>query len=193
MGHTSRWMTPIVGLGLALPLVLIACGDGTTPDEPTAAAPPTSAAPGPTASGPAGSGPASTASPATDDTADPSATGGTTGGSRITITRSGGFAGVMQHLRIEPDGSWVFTDKKTGQTQRGQLGAAQRQHLAQLVGSPALRAEARQAPPPGVCNDGFLYAVTVGDFSFRYEQCGGTGNRPTIDNVLRLVQGATPM
>jgi hypothetical protein len=172
---------------LALPAVLTACGDGTTPSEPSVAAPSAD----PTTSGPVSSPTAATASAGT--TAGPAPTGGPVGSTTVTVLRSGGIAGVMQQLKIEPNGTWRYLDKRGGQTQQGQLSAAQRQELTQLVSSPAFIAEIRQAPPPGVCNDGFVYAVTVGELSFRYEQCGGKGNRPTIDSVLRLVQGATPM
>jgi hypothetical protein len=174
-------------VALALPAVLTACGEGTTPGEPTVAAPSAD----PSASGPASSPTAVT--PSAGTTAGPAPTGGPVGPTTVTILRSGGIAGVMQELKIEPNGTWRYIDKRGGQTQQGQLSSAQRQQLAQLVRSPAFIAEIRQAPPPGVCNDGFIYAVTVGELSFRYEQCGGTGNRPTIDNVLGLVQGATPM
>ena len=188
MRNTSRWIAPVVCVALALPVVLTACAEVTTPGEPSVAASPST---GPAASGPASSPTVTPTSAGT--TGGPAPTGGPVGPTTVTILRSGGIAGVMQELKIEPNGTWRYVDKRGGQAQQGQLSAAQRQQLAQLVRSPAFVAEARQAPPPGVCNDGFIYAVTVGEFSFRYEQCGGKGNRPTIDNVLNLVRGATPM
>ncbi len=188
MRYTSRWITPVMCLGLALTAVLTACGEDTTAGEPSIAATPSADT---TPSAPAPSPTAVPPSPGT--TAGPAPTGGSSNSSTVTVLRSGGIAGVMQELKIEPNGTWRFVDKRGGQSQQGLLGAAQRQQLAQLVRSPAFIAEVRQAPPPGVCNDGFVHAVTVGELSFRYEQCGGKGNRPTIDSVLRLVQGATPM
>jgi hypothetical protein len=113
--------------------------------------------------------------------------------SSITVTRTGGFAGVMQSVAISPDGSWVYTDQRSGKVERGQLTAAQRQELAGLVGDPALGGEARRSSAPGACNDAFVYTVAVGEFTFRYEQCGSPSNRPLTDRVLALVAAATPM
>jgi hypothetical protein len=111
----------------------------------------------------------------------------------VTVTRTGGFVGVMQSVAIAPDGAWVYTDRRAGKVERGQLTSAQRADLARLVGDPALRQEARQSPAPGVCADGFNYTLAMGEISIRYEQCGGRSEHPLTDNVLALIASATPL
>ncbi len=113
--------------------------------------------------------------------------------SGVPVTRTGGSAGVMRAVEIAPDGSWVFTDKRTAKVERGQLSAGQRQELTRLTADPALRLEARATPAPGVCNDGFIFTLAVGEMSMRYEQCGGPTRRPVTDQVLALVSAATPL
>jgi hypothetical protein len=87
----------------------------------------------------------------------------------VTITKSGGLAGVQQILTVKPDGSWTFVDKRKTTTVSGTLSVAERQRLAALLHDPALQEEVRQ--PSGVCNDGFRYTVQSADVSMRFDQC----------------------
>jgi hypothetical protein len=123
----------------------------------------------------------------------PSATPGASLLTTVVITRTGGIAGVMHRIEIAPDGSWVYTDRRTGKVERGTLDPAQRQRLAQILADPALREEARRSLPPGHCADAFIYAISAGDLLFGYEQCAGPGDRPLTQELLRLVSDATPM
>ena len=111
----------------------------------------------------------------------------------VTITRTGGLAGVMQVLAVAADGSWTFTDRRAGTSQQGKLTTAQHQDLARLLADPALAAESHRSPAPGSCADGFRYMITFGEMSVRYDQCGGAGERPLTDQLLTLVLDATPM
>jgi len=111
----------------------------------------------------------------------------------MVIVRTGGFAGVMQEIDIAPDGSWVYTDKRTAKVERGRLTPAQRQQLARIAADPALAQEARGSAPPGRCADMFGYAITVGQLSFGYAPCGVTNRRALTDELLDLVSDATPM
>jgi hypothetical protein len=54
-------------------------------------------------------------------------------------------------------------------------------------------AESRAGEPAGVCNDGYVYTITLGEASTRYEQCGGASKRPVTEQLLTLVHDATPM
>src|SRR6266545_2604361 len=83
---------------------------------------------------------------------DPSASAATSAATapalpRMVIVRTGGFAGVMQEIDIAPDGSWVYTDKRTAKVERGRLTPAQRQQLARIAADPALAQEARGSAP----------------------------------------------
>lgn len=111
----------------------------------------------------------------------------------LTITRTGGFAGVMQVVAIAADGTWTFTDRRAGTTQQGTFTAAQREELTRLAADPAVMAESRAGGPKGVCNDGYIYTITVGEMSIRYEQCGDASKRPVTDQLLTVVRDGTPM
>lgn len=112
--------------------------------------------------------------------------------SGVTITRTGGLAGVQQVLAVATDGTWTYTDRRSGNTQQGKLTTAQRQNLATLVADPALPAESRAAPA-GACADGFIYSIAFGEASVRYEDCGGSAGHPLTRALLALVQDATPL
>lgn len=112
--------------------------------------------------------------------------------SGVTITRTGGLAGVMQVVAIAPDGTWTYTDKRAGDTQQGKLTTAQREDIAGIVANPSLSAEARVAAP-GSCADGFVYTISAGEASMRFDQCAAAGKRPLTERLLAVVQDATPL
>jgi hypothetical protein len=113
---------------------------------------------------------------------------------QITVTRTGGIAGVMQQVVITPDARWAYTDRRTGRTQQGQLTDAQRAEIARLTADPALTREARGvAGRTAACNDAFAYTVTVGELTVRYDQCPGAGGRPVTERLVAAVLDATPM
>jgi hypothetical protein len=97
----------------------------------------------------------------------------------------------MQTVVISPDGSWVFTDRRTGDSKQGHLTAAQVTELGRLVGAPALATEARRFPPPMACNDAVTWEVAVGELTVREPGCGG--NYPATDAVIRFVTDNTAM
>jgi hypothetical protein len=113
--------------------------------------------------------------------------------SRVTVIRTGGIAGVMQSIQIEADGSWTYVDRRTGDPKTGRLTSAQRQQLVGLLGSAAFSREARMPPPAGVCNDGFIYSIQIGDVATRYDDCGNAGQRPTVEAVINLLVNATAL
>jgi hypothetical protein len=110
----------------------------------------------------------------------------------VIVSRTGGLAGVMQVLRVEQDGSWVFTDKRRNTTMSGRLNDVQRQQLVGFLTSAAFAREARMTPM-GVCNDGFVYAVQVGNMVARLDDCGSGGNQPTLSGVIDLLVDATAL
>jgi len=193
MRYTSRWIAavalvalPVSGASLTACATDTVAGSSPTGAEASASSTgSTTATPAPATSGPSGG------------AGEPSSTGGPTTGpasyGKVTVARTGGIAGVMQVVVVNQDGSWVYTDKKAARTMRGRLTEALHRQLAALLANPNFVRETRLAPTPARCNDAFIYSVSVGEASVRYEQCGGVGNRPAIDAVLELVQGATPM
>jgi hypothetical protein len=112
---------------------------------------------------------------------------------QLTVTRTGGIAGVMQQIVIAPDGRWVYTDRRTGRTTQGQLTEAQRADLARLAADRALAGEARVVASRVACNDAFAYTVVVGELSVRYDQCSGTSGRPATERLVAAVLDATPL
>ncbi|SCF30458.1 hypothetical protein GA0070216_10960 [Micromonospora matsumotoense] len=124
--------------------------------------------------------PATTATPtaaAGDGTPGGTADAGTTRGpgvtesaatvDRVTLTRSGGFAGNRDTVTVEPDGRWTTTDR-AGTTRTGRLTPAQLDQLRTLTG-PATRS--RGGPPDGRCADTYAYQLTVGTRSVEWSDC----------------------
>ncbi len=130
---------------------------------------------------------------ATSGEAPSGTTGGTTSAPKVSIVRTGGIAGVRQQLTVAPDGSWVYTDRRTDKVERGRLTEAQRLQLARIAADPALAQEARRSDPPGPCADMFVYAMTIGDYSYGYAPCGVGTRRPLTEQVLNLLSDATPL
>jgi hypothetical protein len=97
----------------------------------------------------------------------------------------------MQTVLISPDGSWVFTDKRSGGSKQGHLTAAQMTTLRQLVSDPNLATEARRSPPPMACNDAVTWTISVGELTVREQDCGG--NYPATDAVIRFVTDNTAL
>lgn len=181
MPHISA---KVYGLFVALvaSVTMTACATGIDPNASATTSPPASA-PGITTS--------SDASPSPNTS--PSPGGGTSALlSTVTITRTGGIAGVMQMVVIKPDGSWTYTDKKTGASQSGKLTQAQVASLTAMATDPALGAEARMGPL-GVCNDSFVYTISIGEIQYRYDQCSGPTKRPATSKLVNAVVDATPL
>jgi hypothetical protein len=183
MPHASRWIRA-VGLRVLVPVGLIlslaACPGTATPEAPLT--PGSSPPPGATTTPE----PTSTRSPG------PPVTGPAF--TRVTVTRSGGIAGVVQTIRVEADGSWMYTDRRGGAPQtRGRLSDSERNRLAALLAAAEFAREARMRPPVGVCNDSFVYSIIVGEISSRYEDCGSAGERPATAAVVALLIDATPL
>jgi hypothetical protein len=191
----TRWRGVLVLA--ALPLALLACSTQRGPVATPSALVTTSVG---TPSAPVTTGVATPSAMAETPPRASGAPGGSTSTSKavpsvpgVTVTRTGGLAGVMQVLAVAADGSWTFTDRRAGTSQQGKLTTAQHQDLGRLVTDPALAAESRHSPAPGSCADGFHYTITFGEMSVRYDQCGTAGKRPLTDQLLALVLDATPM
>jgi hypothetical protein len=103
------------------------------------------------------------------------------------------MTGEMDDLVIAPDATWVFTNRRTGAVQRGQLTADQVAQLAQLAANPALVAETRVVPPPIACADSLQYTIAVGELSLRYDQCTAQGKRPVTAQLVAALSAATPL
>jgi hypothetical protein len=169
---------------------LTACSSGST--SGAASSLPSASTPAPTVTSTPPSGPTSPPAPTSP---------GDAGGSRpvggalttVTVTRTGGITGAMDELVIAPNGSWVFTNRKTAAAQRGTLSAAQIAALLALVTNPALAAEARVSPAPMACSDSFVYTISMGDLRLRYDQCGGTAQRPATAALVAALTDATAL
>lgn len=172
--------------GLAA-LVLAGCGGDTGGQGASGqSAPPSSAAPSATASPDTSPGATGSAPPRGRAT-DPATA------SRVTLIKSGGFAGVHEEVVVESDGRWTFTTRD-GKRQTGRLTDSQAAELRKLSSSTALVDEGRDKPRSGPkCADAFIYTLTVGDTVIRHEHCGAAPPRPTFNAIVKLLSGATPL
>jgi len=171
---------------IALVLLVAACSSESkdVPEIPDASATPgASGSPEPDPSGPAGK-------PSSDPQVPPPP-----GGAEFTgavVTRTGGIAGLMQQLVISPDGSWIYTDERSGAVEQGQLSADERRQLLSVLTNPALAAEAAKGTT-GECSDAFNYTVAALGLTIEYEQCGDPAQRPLTEQLIRILSDATPL
>lgn len=96
---------------------------------------------------------------------------------RVAVARTGGFAGVMDTITVDTDGSWTHP---TGVTTSGRLDGWLFVKLQQLTKDQRLRAEAQVTAPPTTCRDAFDYVVTAGDATVRYTDCPGDTFQPAV-------------
>jgi len=160
MWKNPRALSAVVLVGLVAAVGLLAACGGVTVNEP------------PTAS----SGAPATTAPA--------------GPMTITLTRSGGIAGVHETIVIDTSGNWTYTDQRKAQSQKGTFTPAQLAQLAQLATDPRL-AQEMGGGGTSVCNDAFQYALTIGGQMYRFEDCGQS--RPAVQAILGVIAEATPL
>ena len=106
----------------------------------------------------------------------------------VSLTRTGGFAGVNQSITIAADGTWTYADKRGSTSSTGQFTQAQLAQLAQLALDPRIAQEALQTSGT-VCNDAFHYTVAIGGQNATFEDCGGS--RPAIRAMVEYVAQTT--
>jgi hypothetical protein len=112
----------------------------------------------------------------------------------LSIGRSGGIAGQRQSLSIAADGSWIYTDAKTGTSTRGQLTSAQSSALVTLLTDPALITVLSNHPTdaPIVCTDGLEYTLQFGSSdTFTFLDCGSLP--PPVQAVIQELVADTPL
>jgi hypothetical protein len=109
----------------------------------------------------------------------------------LTVTRAGGIAGAQQSLSVSADGSWVYTDAKTGQTTSGQLTAAQASALTTLLTDPKLtQLLSDHATPTSACTDTFTYTLQFGTSdTFTFTDCGNLA--PSVQAVIQALSDDT--
>lgn len=113
------------------------------------------------------------------------------GASQVSITRTGGLAGVNQTIVITVDGNWTYTDNRTGATQQGTITDVQRQQLLVQVADPGFAAQLLYTPISSTCADSFHYTVNFGGQSYSIDECDYP-NRPAVAAVIATLTDATP-
>jgi hypothetical protein len=108
----------------------------------------------------------------------------------MTLTRSGGIAGVQEMVIVDAAGNWTYTDQRKEQSLKGTFTPAQMVQLSQLALDPRLADEVRNRGT-GVCNDGFQYSLTVGSQNYSFDDCGEA--RPAVQALLGVIAEATPL
>jgi hypothetical protein len=117
--------------------------------------------------------------------------GADTGGINLppmTISRTGGIAGVMDTLQIEPNGQWSLTSR--GSTpEAGQLDVQAADQITELLANPGLDAEIAAAAPNSQCADQFRYRVRLSGREFAFDDCGNVG--PLLTDLLGILRAET--
>lgn len=174
--RTSRTTTALLLL-LALTGCSVRSGQGVpNPTGPL----PTTTAPTPDSTAPSTAIPTTT--PPTPDSTAPSTATPTTA-PRVTVSRTGGFAGQSLLVTVEPDGRWVSVAQPGGK-RSGKLTTAQQSRLRELTASPALASEATGRPSDSGCRDTYRYLLTVGNRQITYSDCPNDPHRPTTASTI---------
>jgi hypothetical protein len=108
----------------------------------------------------------------------------------VTLTRSGGIAGITSTVTVRSDGSVVVTNDT--QTSESVLAESDLDDLHTLVGSPEFAALSNSyVPPEGVCCDFFFYTVTarVGDRTIESNTADTLDTPPVLQQVIDLLLG----
>lgn len=123
--------------------------------------------------------------------ASPAATTTVKGAVPITITRTGGFAGVRDTLTIDPSGAWT-SQSRSSTDATGQLSASALDQLRTLAADPHVAVEAAAPTQPAQCADGFHYTVGVDTAVIRFEDCAHSSEPRVAKAILGVVMGAVP-
>jgi hypothetical protein len=196
MGHRRRTVVFMLIAGLALAIAGCAAGENPSAGSPSPSSSPSGSSPSaPTT--PSGS-PTNPQPPTTPDPEQPPLPLPPGDGTkRVVVERSGGFAGGMERLLVQPNGAWLYTGarggKGGGKPQSGQLTADQQRRLQSLLASPELTQESRLKRGPAECNDGFQYSVSTGELTVAWETCSPADSPPTAAAIVSLLGSATPL
>ncbi len=104
----------------------------------------------------------------------------------LTLSRTGGIAGVQDQVEIDVNGMATVTHK-AGKPTTTTLSAEELAALRALLTDPALVREAKAADGAGPqCADGFQYALRTPGLSVKSTDCGRS-KQPTLAKVISLV------
>ncbi|MGC4853267.1 hypothetical protein ACLQ24_07660 [Micromonospora sp. DT4] len=188
------------GVTIALLAALLAGCTGTdradsAADQPSATDTPPPTTPTPTSTTPTGAGPTSTGPTSTGPTSTGPAGTTPTGpvppgpgapdaaAGRVTLFRSGGFAGRGDNITVESDGRWTVVDR-AGSRRTGKLDAADLGRLRGLAADPRLTTAARRTATTSSCADAFSYRLTVGAVETGYVDCPADPTPPPAARAL---------
>jgi hypothetical protein len=108
-------------------------------------------------------------------------------GPALSLTRTGGFAGVDDQVVVAADGTWSVTDR-AGAHRSGQLSEQQRATLARLAEDPGLAAESALTREPTKCADAYTYAVAVRAVRVGFVDCPTDAAPPRVAaGIVQLV------
>jgi len=183
-----RHTAPVV-LATAALLALTSCAAGGTaePTRPTISAGPTGSASPASSASPTGS--AGSASPTGPATRTSPATSAGRLSAPITVDRSGGFAGIGEHIVLQPSGEWAATGPRAT-SRTGQLSPDRLASMRKLTEGTTWWSESRRAATPGPCPDGYVYVVTIGDRRATANDCS-LSTQPNMRAIVTLLTDAT--
>jgi hypothetical protein len=191
MGLRRRTVLGLLAAGLALPLV--GCSSSDESPSPATSAPtatsPTTGEPGRTPTLPA-------PVPTLPGGGNPAPEPPPPGKAFVSLERSGGIAGRVLTVVVQPDGRWIFTGGKPGESVSkpltGRLDDARQQRLQQLLADPKLQQEAKIKRGQPTCRDGFHYTLSTGALLVSWDACSAADEPPTATAVAKLLAAATP-
>lgn len=116
----------------------------------------------------------------------------------VTLTKSGGVAGINETVEVEPDGSWTHVASHGEQpSEPEQLAEEDMEQLWLLLGEPALYGPG-DADSGDQCNDYFIYSLTIAptddtaDTDLSSGECGEHPNE-TFTEIVDFLYEHTSM
>ena len=103
----------------------------------------------------------------------------------LTLSRTGGIAGVQDQVKIDPDGTATVTHR-AGKPTTTTLSAKSLAALRGLLADPALAREAKAVDGAGTCADGFQYSLRTPALTMKTTDCGRS-KQPTLAKLITLV------
>jgi cytoskeletal protein RodZ len=112
-----------------------------------------------------------------------------TEGIELTLTKTGGIAGINTVVEVAADGGWKIEEGKQA-PQSGTLSEDQISQLEEYTGDKDLMVTDRPGGPGKQCDDSYNYILSINGKDMKTDSCGKAPNEP-FQNIVDVLHEAT--